>query len=97
MQVIEPIPEHLSHVGIRAHQIIFTNTHSQNTFLCWLVQTSETPHRMTLYLKLHTPPANPNDYHLQAEVFKEKWATLKDQPFPWYVRLDPIRLILMVD
>ncbi|BAZ21282.1 molybdate ABC transporter inner membrane subunit [Kalymmatonema gypsitolerans NIES-4073] len=31
----------------------------------------------------------------QAEVFKEKWATLKDQPMPWYVRLDPLRLILM--
>jgi molybdate transport system permease protein len=26
---------------------------------------------------------------------KEKWATLKDQPMPWYVRLDPLRLILM--
>ncbi|MEH1912151.1 MAG: hypothetical protein V7L05_30170 [Nostoc sp.] len=35
------------------------------------------------------------DYHLQAEVFKEKWATIKDEPFPWYVRLDPLRLILM--
>ncbi len=97
LQVIEPIPEKLSYMGIRAHQIIFTNTPSLNTFLCWLVQTSETPHRMTLYLKLHNPPANPSDYHLQAEVFKEKWATLKDRSFPWYVRLDPIRLILMVD
>ncbi len=96
LQVVEPIPEGVSFVGIRAHQIIFTNTPNQeNTFPCWLVQTSETPHRMTLYLKLYSPPAHPSDYHLQAEVFKEKWATLKDQAFPWYLRLEPLRLIVM--
>lgn len=96
LQVMEAIDGELSHVGIRAHQIIFTKDSNQvNTFPCWLVQTSETPHRMTLFLKFHSPAANPQDYHLQAEVFKEKWATLKDQPFPWYVRLDPLRLMLM--
>ncbi|MEH1926048.1 molybdate ABC transporter permease subunit [Nostoc sp.] len=96
LQVIEPVKSELSHVGIRAHQFIFTNDSSQeNTFPCWVVRTSETPHRMTLFLKLHSPAKNSQDYHLQAEVFKEKWATMKDQPFPWHVRLDPLRLILM--
>ncbi|MEI1377269.1 molybdate ABC transporter permease subunit [Nostoc sp. UHCC 0926] len=96
LQVVEPAKSELSHIGIRAHQLIFTNDSSQeNTFPCWLVQTSETPHRMTLFLKLHSAGKNSQDYHLQAEVFKEKWATIKDQPFPWYVRLDPLRLILM--
>ncbi|MEH2211143.1 molybdate ABC transporter permease subunit [Nostoc sp.] len=96
LQVIEPVKSELSHVGIRAHQFIFTNDSSQeNTFPCWLVRTSETPHRITLFLKLHSAGMNSQDYHLQAEVFKEKWATMKDQPFPWYVRLDPLRLILM--
>ncbi|NMG11393.1 molybdate ABC transporter permease subunit [Brasilonema sp. UFV-L1] len=96
LSVIEPIPDALSHVGIRAHQVIITDEPNQeNTFPCWLVRTSETPHRMTLFLKLHQPSTNNNDYHLQAEVFKEKWATLKDKPMPWYVRLDPLRLILM--
>ncbi|MEH2329840.1 molybdate ABC transporter permease subunit [Nostoc sp.] len=96
LQVIEPVKSELFHVGIRAHQFIFTNDSSQeNTFPCWVVQTSETPHRMTLFLKLHSAGKNSQDYHLQAEVFKEKWATMKDQPFPWYVRLDPLRLILM--
>ncbi len=96
LQVIEPIKSKLSHIGIRAHQFIFTNDSSQeNTFPCWVVRTSETPHRMTLFLKLHSAGKNSQDYHLQAEVFKEKWATMKDQPFPWYVRLDPLRLILM--
>ena len=53
VQSLQPIPEKLSYVGIRAHQLIFTNDSKENTFPCWLVQTSETPHRMTLYLKLH--------------------------------------------
>jgi molybdate transport system permease protein len=96
LKVIEQIPHELSHIGIRAHQISFTNDPNQeNTFPCWLVRTSETPHRMTLFLKLHSPANNPQDYHLQAEVFKEKWLTMKEQPFPWYVTLDPLRLILM--
>ncbi|MBN3876262.1 MULTISPECIES: molybdate ABC transporter permease subunit [unclassified Nostoc] len=96
LKVIEPVKSELFHVGIRAHQFIFTNDSSQeNTFPCWVVRTSETPHRMTLFLKLYSAGKNSQDYHLQAEVFKEKWAAMKDQPFPWYVRLDPLRLILM--
>jgi molybdate ABC transporter permease protein len=66
-----------------------------NKFPCWLASTSETPHRMTLFLKLQSAPNSPSDYHLQAEVFKEKWATLKDRPFPWQVHLDPMRLLLL--
>lgn len=67
----------------------------ENTFPCWLAQTSETPHRMTLYLKLHTPPAHLQDYHLQAEVFKEKWDDLKGYPLPWHICLEPLRLFSM--
>jgi molybdate ABC transporter permease protein len=66
-----------------------------NTFAGWLVQTSETPHRMTLYLKLNEPPTHAGDYHLQAEVFKEKWAVLKQHRCPWQIQLDPLRLMLM--
>jgi molybdate transport system permease protein len=96
LRVIEPIPDNLSNVGIRAHHLILTSDPSlDNTFPCWLVRTSETPHRMTLFLKLNHPSTHQSDYHLQAELFKEKWATLKDQPIPWYIRLDPLRLMLM--
>lgn len=96
LQVIEPIPERLNYVGIRAHQIIFTTElERENSFPCFLVQTSETPHRMTLFLKLLQQPTNPSDYHLQAEVFKEKWEMLKGRSFPWYIKLDPLRLILI--
>lgn len=101
LQTLEPLPSRLTQIGIRAHQISFPahspSPSSPNTFPCWLVATSETPHRMTLYLKLHYPPTYAQDYHLQAEVFKEKWAVLKDQPQPWTVDLDPLRLLLLED
>lgn len=96
LQIIAEMPQEVTHVGIRAHHLIFTkDSHQTNTFPCWLARTSETPHRMTLFLKLNSPANDLQDYHIQAEVFKEKWVTIKDQPFPWYVRLDPLRLILM--
>ena len=91
-----PIPENLVEVGVRAHQLIFThNPHQPNTFPCWLAKISETPHRVTLYLTLERPPNHPGDHHLQAEVFKEKWLSFKDDAFPWYVCLHPQRLILL--
>ena len=96
LQVREPTPNSFAYVGIRAHQIIFNDTLArENTFPCWLVRTSETPHRMTLFLKLHSPPNNHQDYHLQAEIFKEKWMRIRDKSLPWYVCLEPTRLMLM--
>jgi molybdate transport system permease protein len=50
---------------------------------------------MTVFLKFNTQPAHPQDYHVQAEVFKEKWQTLKQKPLPWFVQLEPLRLILL--
>jgi len=96
LTVVEPIPKSLVSVGIRAHQLSFVSgCERENTFACWIASTVETPHRVTLYLKLHSPPNDSQDYHLQAEVFKEKWRAIKDNPFPWYVNFEPIRLILM--
>ncbi len=97
LTVLEAIPDRLTDVGIRAHQMtITTDSHGANTFPCWLAATSETPHRMTLLLKFNAAPTGSQDYHVQAEIFKDKWNAIKDQPFPWYVQLDPARLILMV-
>ncbi|MGB6166626.1 MAG: molybdate ABC transporter permease subunit [Geitlerinemataceae cyanobacterium] len=94
----EPIPESISDVGIRAYPLIFTHDPNlENTFPCWLAATSETPHRMTLYLKLNTAPQHCEDYHLQAEVFKDKWESLKDQSFPWFVRLHPRKILVFRD
>ena len=65
-----------------------------NTFPCWLATISETQHRMTLYLKLNQPANHPEDYHLQAEVFKDKWAELKNCSFPWKIQLNPLKIIV---
>jgi molybdate ABC transporter permease protein len=107
LQVLDAIPEGLTDIGIRAHQIRILERPVEggdrpesigpNTVPAWLVATSETPHRITLFLKFNTPPLDAQDYHVQAEVFKERWYGIKDLPLPWAVHLAPARLMLMVD
>jgi len=92
-----------AHVGIRAHHIDFAEPASataspagaDNVFPCWLVRSSETPFRITLYLRLHRPPTESGEHHLQAEVFKEKWERFRNLPQPWHVRLSPDSLFLL--
>lgn len=98
LQVMEQLPDRLAYVGIRAHQIRFiSDRNAENTFPCWVASTSETPHRITLFLKFNSNPEHLQDYHIQAEVFKEKWEVLKQKPFPWFVQLEALRLILLSD
>lgn len=98
LEVIDPIPAGLTYVGIRAHHLRFPRRPDQsNTFPGWIAATSETQHRVSLYIKLHSPPKSPQDYHLQAEVYREKWELLKGRSFPWNVRLDPVHLIMMTE
>jgi molybdate transport system permease protein len=91
-----------AYAGIRAHHIEFEESSSgaareeeENIFPCWLVRSSESPFRITLYLRLHRPPDESGEYHLQAEVFKEKWLRFRDRPFPWHVRLSPDSIFLL--
>ena len=95
LEVIEPIPKSLEYVGIRAHQLVFPNHDGINTFPCWIATISETQHRMTLYLKLNQPAHSPEDYHLQAEVFKAQWQSLKDLPSPWKLQINVLQIILL--
>jgi molybdate transport system permease protein len=84
--------EHINSVHMNPDHI--NPEHSLNTFPVWLAWKSETPHHITLYLTLHRPPTHENDYHLQAEIFREKWDNLKVRPFPWFVQLDPAQLFI---
>jgi len=104
LQVEQDIPEPVRHVGIRAHYIRFADAPAglstapeSNRFPCWLAAVSESPFRTTLYLKLNAPPANPADYHLQAEATKDVGSALKGQSFPANVQLDPAQLFLLSD
>jgi molybdate transport system permease protein len=93
-----PVPESLTHIGVRSHQIAFQQpTESENTFPCWLVNSSEAPHEMTLYLRLHNAPREGDAAHLQADISKQAWRTLSAQPQPWRITLDPERLLLLQD
>jgi molybdate transport system permease protein len=99
LHVAHSIARPVTHVGVRAHYIDFAESPnasagSENAFPCWLVRSSETPFRITLYLRLHQPPGADAGYHLQAEVFKEKWERFRDRPFPWQVRLSAESLVL---
>ena len=99
LRVTQTIARPATQVGIRAHQIDFLESRNSsdaadNVFPCWPISTSETPFRITLYLKLHTAPTANDPPDLQAEVFKEKYQRFKDAPLPWHVRLSPDSLII---
>ena len=106
LRVTQKLARPAAFVGIRAHHIDYAESSegtrgandagaaAENTFPCWLARTSETPFRITLYLRLHQPPKDSADFHLQAEVFKEKWQRFRDRPMPWHVRLSPDALFV---
>jgi molybdate transport system permease protein len=96
LKTASPVPNALTHVGFRSHQIVFQlQAEGEHTFPCWLVAMSEAPHEMTLYLRLHSAPQAGDPSHLQADMPKDAWRTLSAQPQPWRVKLDPARLLLL--
>jgi len=102
LRLARPISKPPAYVGIRAHTIEFVepsaeDVSGENIFPCWLMRSSETPFRITLYLRLHQPAGGGEEFHLQAELFKEKWARFQERPYPLYVRLSPDALMLLQD
>jgi molybdate ABC transporter permease protein len=96
LETADSVSDALTHVGMRSHQILFNPAaDAENTFLCWLVTSSEAPHEMTLYLHLHSAPQTGDLPHLQADCPKEIWRTLREQPQPWRMQLGPERLLLL--
>ncbi|MGO9438527.1 MAG: molybdate ABC transporter permease subunit [Terracidiphilus sp.] len=96
LQASLPVPDKLTHVGVRSHHIVFDlAAQGKNTFLCWLVSGSEAPHEMTLYLRLHAAPQANDPPHLQADLPKTAWQKLSVQPQPWRISIDPERLLML--
>ena len=95
LQTAKLVPDALTHVGLRSHQIAFHPAEGENLFLCWLMGTSEAPHEITLYLRLHAAPAPGELPHLQADVPRDLWRTLSLEPQPWRIEFDPERLLLL--
>lgn len=96
LQIVAEASDAVTHVGVRSHQLLYSPMpDEENTFPCWLMATSEAPHEMTLYLKLHNAPKEGDTPHLQADLPKEHWRLLSTQPQPWHVKIDPARLLLL--
>jgi molybdate transport system permease protein len=85
-------------IGYRSHYFRFQQQAvGENVFLCWLMETSEAPHEMTLYLRLHARPSVGDVYHLQADLPRDAWLQLRDQPQPWRIQLHPERILLLAE
>jgi len=96
LEVSTPVTTDTGYVGLRAHHIKFSESGgNRNTHPGWLAMITETQHRVSLYIKLHSAPQSPHDYHLQAEIYRDKWNALKERPFPWNITLEPESLITM--
>jgi ABC-type sulfate/molybdate transport systems ATPase subunit len=103
LRVAQPFAEPAEHVAIRAnhvrvHSAQKLNTENcENVFPCWLAAMTETPFRVTLDLRIGSPPASPADFHVQAEVFKQEWESFRELPQPWTVELASERVFLLPD
>lgn len=96
LEAAERASSAFTHVGFRSHQLLFQQASDRaNTFPCWLMSTSEAPHEMTLYLRLHASPQEGEPPQLQADLPKDVWRALSTQPQPWHITLDPARLLLL--
>ena len=99
----EPTPRSIAHLGIRAHHVCVEPMKPEgaadleNEFPCWLAAATEGPFRVTAYLRMHAPPADSSDYHLQVEISQEHWSQLQSHSLPWLVRLAPKCLIILCD
>jgi len=81
------------HAGIRANHIRLANEQqSENVFEAWVADRTETPFRVTLYLKLHEPSSDVRDFHLLWEMSRDNWEGIQDLPQPLWVHLSPERL-----
>lgn len=86
-----------SHLGLRAHHIILSvpaayESKTTNMFPCWIDEASETPHRVSVHVRLHADKSN-RAGQLQVEVSKDSWRQLMRTSEPWMVVLPPVRLM----
>jgi ABC-type sulfate/molybdate transport systems ATPase subunit len=101
--VSDELPRAAGHIAIRAHHVVVgppqegSGGPPANRFPCWLAAATEGPFRVTLYLRLSRPPADPSDYQLQVEISREQWTELEGVGLPWSVQLAPERLMLLPD
>jgi ABC-type sulfate/molybdate transport systems ATPase subunit len=103
LRVAQEFAQAPQHVAIRAHHVRIhpprqaSGDNRENIFPCWLAAMTETPFRVTLDLRIGSPPASPADFHLQAEIFKQEWESFRNLSQPWAIELAADRVFLLPD
>ena len=98
LKIESAIPSELAYIGVHAHQIRLVATkEGVNVFPCWLAESKMATDRVRLYLKLHSPPQNPNDRYLIAEVDLIQWQNLQQLSAPWYLQIEPSKIISIAE
>ena len=87
------------YIGIRAHHVDFLDSSGSWTQRKMLFSAGSFELRKRRFASHYFSAcaAEADTYHLQAEVYKEKWRRFRDLPFPWRVQLAPESLFLMPD
>lgn len=89
------LADEVTHVGIRARHVEFTDSYQDdNSFPCRVIRVTEAPYHMSLYVRLAETSDSSTDL-LQIEISKEKWMLMQNKPLPWFLRIDPRRLFLV--
>jgi len=85
------------YIGIRDHHIEFVDQSRQseldNVFLCEVVGYEEGPHTVTVFVQIGDQQTASEEYHLQIEVYKERWREISNSP-NFYVHLPVDKLFL---
>jgi len=91
----DELSSNVSFIGIRANYLSMNGSeNNRNTVLCNVIGTSESPFRITVFLR---PVALSHDKEippLQWDISKEKWNTVKDIPCPWKMYIDPSKMFV---
>lgn len=80
------------YAGIRANHIKLADSDSENRvnrFQVWIADEMETPFRATLYLKIGSPSAHPEDYHVLWEVSREQKEEVCRLSQPFEIQMPP--------
>lgn len=93
LQILPGGPDKFEWVAIRAHHIRVGLDDARNSVPCKLVRVIEGPFRMTLFLRVSSAAAPAAHHHLQAEITREVWESLKLRESQWYAVLAADKLM----
>ena len=83
-------------IGVRANNIRLADVGKQeNCYPVWIADESEAPFRTSLYLKIGSAPAHPDDYHIQWEISREERAAVGRLPQPFRIHMNPQHVFFM--